>query len=394
MLPALYLKPKRDRSILLRHPWIFSGALEKSVGDPEDGDITSVYSAEGKLLGYGFCSAASQISCRMFEWGKVDEADFDKVDYWQGKIERALELRKATVISDKTNCYRLLHAEGDFLPGIIADVYDTVVVVQLLVKGIELRKDLIIEAFNKCGFKHIFNKSKTSSFVLEDVKSEAGWMSGGVPSTIEVLENGVKFLIDFEGGQKTGFFLDQRDNRELLGKLSKGKKVLNTFSYTGGFSAYAAANGADEVVSVDISKDAVAMADKNVLLNVPSANHSAIAADCFDYLKDMPDNYFDIVILDPPAFAKSAKSVPNATRGYKQINMRGIAKVKPGGLIFTFSCSQNISQELFQKIVFGAAADTGRNVRILHQLHQPCDHPINIYHPEGEYLKGLVLWVE
>ncbi len=391
--PFLYLKPKRERSIIHRHPWIFSGAVDKLDQNAKEGDIVEIFSADKKLLGYGFLSPNSQITCRMFEWTQTP-IDVDTEDYWHGKIARALEIRKKLVISESTNCYRLLHAEGDFFPGIIADVYDNVVVVQILVKATEQRKQLIVNAIKRCGFEHIYVKSKTSSHVIEDVQLASGWLAGEQSVPAVAIENNVKFYVDYIEGQKTGFFIDQRDNRLLLQQLSKGKKVLNTFSYTGGFSAYAVAGGATEVVSVDISKEAVEMADKNVRLNYPKANHVSVAADCFDYLKEMPENEFDLIVLDPPAFAKSARAVDNASRGYKQINMRAFQKIKPGGILFTFSCSQNISKELFQKIVFGAAADARRNVRIIHQLHQPCDHPINIYHPEGEYLKGLVLWVE
>lgn len=389
--PRLVLKPKREKSVINRHPWIFSGALANKPKAAE-GDIVEVRDSSNAVLGYGFYSERSQISCRMFEWSTV-APDFDNAAYWEAKIFHALDLRK-TFILPGTDCYRLLHAEGDFLPGIIADVYNDVIVVQILIKGIENRKELIFQALKKAGFQNIYVKSKTSSLVMEDIRLEAGWVSGEVPSPVTVQEHGVKFRVDFIEGQKTGFFLDQRENRLLLQTLSKDKKVLNAFSYTGGFSVYALAGGATEVHSVDISQDAAQGAEDNVRLNFPEASHKSIAKDCFEYLKEMPDNDYDIIVLDPPAFAKNARAVENASRGYKQINMRAFKKIKPGGLVFTFSCSQNIDKELFQKIVFGAAADARRNVRIVHQLHQPADHPINIFHPEGEYLKGLVLWVE
>jgi len=391
MLPILQLKEKRERSIINRHPWIFSGAILKKP-KANEGDIIEVRDFKDAILGYGFYSEKSQISCRMFDWSR-ETSTFNDINYWNIKISNALTLRKQ-FINEETDCYRLLHAEGDFLPGIIADVYGDVVVVQILIKGIEIIKELIFEALENAGFKHIYLKSKTSSLVMEDIRLGAGWAKGNNESPVIVKENGVKFKVDFIEGQKTGFFLDQRDNRQLLRTLSQGKKVLNAFSYTGGFSVYALAGGATEVHSVDISEDAVQGAEENVRLNFPHANHKGIAKDCFDYLKEMPANEYDIIVLDPPAFAKNARAVENASRGYKQINMRGFQKVKPGGLVFTFSCSQNIDKDLFQKIVFGAAADARRNVRIVHQLHQPADHPINIFHPEGEYLKGLVLFVE
>ena len=391
--PILQLKPKRDKAIVQRHPWIFSGALAKPV-KAEEGDIVEVQSADNKVLGYGFFSSKSQISCRMFDWSNV-APDFESVEYWQQKLEKALALRKSQVISPETNVYRLIHAEGDFLPGLIIDVYDKVAVAQILIKGIEKRKAFLQQALYALGFENVFVKAKSSSHVLEDIEAQSGWLSGEIQSPVEVLENNLRFEVDFIEGQKTGFFIDQRVNRELLRTFSQGKKVLNTFSYTGGFSIYALQGGATEVHSVDISADALQICDRNVELNFPANNnHKSIVADCFNFLKDMPENEYDIIVLDPPAFAKHARAVDNASRGYKQINLQAFRRIKPGGLVFTFSCSQNISKDLFQKIVFGAAADAYRNVRIIHQLHQPADHPINIYHPEGEYLKGLVLWVE
>jgi 23S rRNA (cytosine1962-C5)-methyltransferase len=392
MYPILQLKPKRERSIINRHPWLFSGALQK-LPKAIEGDIVQVRDAENKILGYGFFSAKSQISCRMFEWTN-EEKDFEQASYWYDKIKRAKSLRTPELIGSETNTYRLIHAEGDFFPGIIADVYNEVVVLQILIKGVERRKHLIIDALKSLGFQHIYVKAKTSSGVIENIEGGSGWLSGEVPVPVKVKEHDITFSVDFIEGQKTGFFIDQRESRLLLKNLSAGKKVLNTFSYTGGFSVYAVAGGATEVYSVDISDPAVKAAEANVRLNFPSANHKAITEDCFEFLKNMPDHYYDLIVLDPPAFAKNARAVDNATRGYKQINMRAIQKIKPGGIIFTFSCSQNISSDLFRKIVFGAAADVRRNVRILHQLHQPADHPVNIYHPEGEYLKGFVLWVE
>jgi 23S rRNA (cytosine1962-C5)-methyltransferase len=389
--PVLQLKVKRERSILLKHPWIFSGGLEKKP-KANEGDIVEIRSHQNEILGYGFYSEKSQISCRMFDWNNKP-SDFENTDYWAEKINQALALRK-TMLSEGTNAFRLLHAEGDFLPGIIADVYEKVVVVQILVRGIEARKELIIEAFRRNGFDNLYLKTKSSAQNIEAISSPSGWLSGSGEGKVIAKENNLLFKVDFAEGQKTGFFIDQRDNRYLLKTLSKNKKVLNTFCYTGGFSVYALSGGASEVHSVDISEEAVRLAEENVRLNFPVALHKGIAKDCFEFLKDMPENEYDIIVLDPPAFAKNARAIDNAARGYKQINMRAFKKIKPGGILFTFSCSQNISKELFQKIIFGAAADVGRNVRIIHQLHQPADHPINIYHPEGEYLKGLVLWVE
>jgi 23S rRNA (cytosine1962-C5)-methyltransferase len=379
--------------MILRHPWIFSGAI-KTLPNAENGDIVSVHDNDNKLLGYGFFSSQSQISCRLFEF-TTTPMRFDGPEYWHEKIRNAFALRQRFVQNQHTNCFRLLHAEGDFIPGVIADVYGHVVVLQVLIKGTEKIKDYLIEAIRAIGYQSVYLKNKQNTEWLEDVQLTNGWLSDQQSvQTVEVLENNLRFHIDFEKGQKTGFFLDQRDNRALLGHYSAGKKVLNAFCYTGGFSVYALAGGATEVHSVDSSKDAIAVCDKNIEINFGSeAAHESVAEDCFDYLKKTTEEY-DIMVLDPPAFAKNARSIPNASRGYKELNLLGFKKIKPGGLIFTFSCSQHIDTDLFRKIVFGAAADARRNVRILHQLHQPADHPVNIYHPESEYLKGLVLYVE
>lgn len=384
------LKPKKEKAVLNKHPWVFSGAVAKA--NAKDGDIVEVVDADNRFLAYGFYSSESQIVCRLFEWDKNNNK-FDEA-YWTGKIERALDLRKSIIDFTSTNVYRLLHAEGDFLPGLIADVYNDTLVLQISVIGIDQRKELFFDIFKKLGYSSIYLRSSGSSKKNLDVKSEGVWIAGEDKGPFQVLENGLKFLVDVVEGQKTGFFLDQRDNRELVKRFSSDKKVLNAFSYTGGFSVYAQAGGAEEVHSLDISSDAVKGAEDNVLLNFPTASHKSIAKDCFEYLKEMPENYYDLIILDPPAFAKSAAAVDRAARGYKDINMRAFRKIKKGGMLFTYSCSQHITKDLFQKIIFGAAADSGRNVRILFQLHQPADHPVNLYHPEGEYLKGLALWVE
>lgn len=391
VFPQLILKPKKERAFVHRHPWIFSGAVEV-LPKAENGDIIEVQSNDGRVLGFGFFSPYSQIVCRVFEFdpeGKtIDTA------YWKAKIQRAMVLRQQVLDFKETDCYRLLHAEGDFCPGIIADAYGDSLVVQLLIKGTEKLIPVLKEAFLSLGFKHVYLKTKQSSQILEQVNEEITWLTEPRELPVEVKENGVKLLVDFEKGQKTGFFLDQRENRKMAGSFSEGKNVLNTFCYTGGFSVYALAGGAKEVHSVDSSKDAIAMCDENVALNGFHDRHQSYVADCFDFLKQAPKDFYDIIILDPPAFAKNARKVENATRGYKELNMLGFKRIKPGGLILTFSCSQNVDKVLFQKIVFGAAADVGRNVRILAHLSQPIDHPVNIYHPEGEYLKGLLLYVE
>ncbi len=397
MYPSLILKSGRDRSIWNRHPWIFSGAV-KQLPKAQNGDIVEVLDNQGKRLAYGFYSPQSQIICRMFDFTD-QELDFQQPDYWHQKIQTAFALRKDIVLPAstfaKTNAYRLLHAEGDFLPGVICDVYDDIAILQLLVKGTEQIYKPLIDALQSIGIRYIYLKNKQSPHRFEDVSLPNGFLTDQVFSGQKVIsENGLLFNIDFENGQKTGFFLDQRDNRALLKAYSAHKKVLNAFSYTGGFSVYALAGGATEVHSVDISKDAVQLATENCVLNFgENVPHQAIAEDCFDYLRHTTEDY-DVMVLDPPAFAKTAKAVPNASRGYKDLNLTAFRKLKPGGILFTFSCSQNIDRDLFRKIIFSAAADARRNVRILHQLTQPSDHPVNIFHPEGEYLKGLVLQVE
>lgn len=392
MIPykKLVLKSGRDRSVIHRHPWIFSGAV-KQLPDAENGDIVCVTNNHGDLLGYGFFAPESQIICRVFEFTSTP-AEINE-DYWIDKIKRAFQLRKLLLDPAKTNLFRLLHAEGDFLPGIIADVYGDVAVVQLLIKGTERIRESLYKGIAACGFKHIYLKTKSSSQMLESIES-SGWVGEPQQMPVVAAENGIRFRINVETGQKTGFFIDQRVNREILGRFAKGKKVLNTFSYSGGFSLYALEHGAELVHSVDSSKDAIELCNQNVLENgYDPIRHQGYTSDVVEFMKQSDLDY-DIVILDPPAFAKNAKAVQNAARGYKNLNLIALKKIKPGGLIFTFSCSQHIDKDLFRKIVFGAAADAGRNVRILQQLSQPEDHPINIYHPEGEYLKGLLLHIE
>ncbi len=401
--PILVLKAGRERSLLNRHPWVFSGAV-KDLPTAENGDIVQVQDSKKNILGYGFFDTKSQITVRLFEFNaqniRIDEA------YWHKKIKSAYELRKKYVLNLATNAYRLLHAEGDFLPGIIVDVYNKVAVVQVLIKGIERVFSAILGGLQQLGLEYIYLKTKENTKVSEDTPPQTvlpaqvptqlpkGWLTDVFEKPLNIIENNLKFPVDVVKGQKTGFFLDQRENRLLLQYYSKGKNVLNAFSYTGGFSVYALAGGAKSVHSVDISKDAIAVCEQAVTMNFgKNAPHTSVSADCFDFLKKTEEIY-DIIVLDPPAFAKNAKSVHNATRGYKELNLTAFKKIAPGGLIFTFSCSGNVDRDLFRKVVFGAAADAHRQVRILHQLSQPADHPINIYHPEGEYLKGLVLQVE
>ncbi len=389
--PVLTLKPARERSLLNRHPWVFSGAV-KDLPATQTGDIVQVQDSKKNILGYGFFDTKSQITVRMFEFSsqeiRIDEA------YWHKKIKSAYELRKKYVLNLSTNAYRLLHAEGDFLPGLIVDVYNKVAVIQILIRGIEKVFPAILGGLQQIGLEYIYLKTKENAKFADDMQISKGWLTEEFEKNLIIRENNLKFPIDVVKGQKTGFFLDQRENRLLLQQYSKGKNVLNAFSYTGGFSVYALAGGAKSVHSVDISKDAIEVCEQAVEMNFgKNAPHTSISEDCFDFLKKTEERY-DIIVLDPPAFAKNIKSVPNATRGYKELNLTAIKKIAPGGLIFTFSCSGNVNMDLFRKVVFGAAADANREVRILHQLSQPADHPVNIYHPEGEYLKGLVLQVE
>jgi 23S rRNA (cytosine1962-C5)-methyltransferase len=388
-METIILKPGRERSLINRHPWVFSGAVKK-LPMAENGDIVRVVASDGSQLGYGFFSPGSQITCRMFSFSTQQELIDDA--YWHEKLRTAFILR-GRIPCENTDMYRLIHAEGDFFPGIIIDVYAGVAVVQILIKATEKLSAVIYDALEKLGFRDVYIKTKSSSQRIENVTLPAGWVRGGVPMPIACKENGIRFLVDIETGQKTGFFIDQRDNRAWVGSWSKGKKVLNTFSYSGGFSLYALAAGASLVHSVDSSKEAIALCEQNVAANHFTSAHQSFVMDCFDFIAQAESDY-DIMVLDPPAFAKAAKAVHNATWGYKNLNLAALKKIKPGGLIFTFSCSQHIDRDLFRKIIFGAAADAKRNVRILAQLSQPADHPVNIYHPEGEYLKGLLLHVE
>lgn len=392
--PVLKLKKGRERAVLHRHPWIFSGAIAEPV-EAGNGEIVEIQDYHGERLGYGFYSTQSQIACRIFHFSRelctIDTA------FWQQKVADAYRLRRRFVISDHTNAYRLIHAEGDGFPGVIVDVYHEVAVVQVIIKGVEHILPALAEVLLSYGVRFIYLNVKEVAQRIEQVSLEEGWYAAAPGSPeVEIKENGLRFIVDVARGQKTGFFLDQRDNRRLLGSYSRGMRVLNTFSYTGGFSVYALAHGAELVHSVDIAPAVLETAARNVALNeLPQEKHASFAMDGFKYLeKQTPDHFYDIIVLDPPAFAKNARAVPNAMRGYKALNLLAFRKIKPGGLVFTFSCSGNIDKDMFRKAVFAGAADARRDVRILHQLTQPIDHPVNIYHPEGEYLKGLVLYVE
>ncbi|MFR9603846.1 MAG: class I SAM-dependent rRNA methyltransferase [Rikenellaceae bacterium] len=394
----LYLKRGKESSLLRCHPWIFSGAIEKIVSDKKltEGEIVDVYTKAGDFIASGHYQIGS-IAVRVLSFSEGES--FDQ-EWWNNKISKAYDVREALGLasSAQTTCYRLVHGEGDSLPGLIVDIYDSAAVVQCHSVGMYHSRQMVADAIRSTyGDKitSIYDKSANTLPFNADLGAVDGYLYGSSDSESNiVLENGHKFAVNWERGQKTGFFLDQRYNRELVGAYSKGRTVLNTFCYTGGFSVYAMAGGAMEVCSVDSSQRAVELAAENMVLNFgEGVNHSTLAVDAVEYLKDIGDKY-DLIILDPPAFAKHHKVLGNAMQGYKRLNARAMSQIKSGGILFTFSCSQAVSKELFRTTVFSAAAIAGRRVRILHQLTQPADHPINIYHPEGEYLKGLVLYVE
>lgn len=388
----IVLKPKKEESLLRFHPWVFSGAIQHIAGKPAEGELVEVTDNQGRFLAIGHYQIGS-ITVRVvsFEQTEIDG------DFWKQKLTAAYSLRRFIgLISENNNTYRLVHGEGDSLPGLIVDVYDNTAVMQAHSVGMHLIRHILAENIVKAipGIKHVYYKSETTLPFKAPVDPEDGYLIGGDDKKYTASENGLFFHVDWLRGQKTGFFVDQRENRALLERYAAGKSVLNMFCYTGGFSVYAMRGGASLVHSVDSSAKAIELTDRNIALNFPGDNrHASFAEDAFKYL-NANDQKYDLIILDPPAFAKHRDALRNALKGYKRLNAKGFEKIKPGGIVFTFSCSQVVTKEQFRLAVFSAAAESGRNVRILHQLSQPADHPINIYHPEGEYLKGLVLWVE
>ena len=396
--PRIFLRRGKEESLLRRHPWIFSGAIGR-VECPSDtiaeGEIVDVHTAAGDFIARGHYQIGS-IAVRVLTFAQepIDAA------WWRARIRSACEVRRTLGLigNAATTCYRLVHGEGDSLPGLVIDIYGTTAVVQCHSVGMYRSRMQIAEALREVYGERlaaVYDKSSQTVPYKAGLNAVDGYLMGKVATpTQEVSENGHRFLVNWEEGQKTGFFLDQRCNRELVERYAAGRTVLNTFCYTGGFSVYAAAGGAKEVCSVDASERAVQLADENMRLNFgDSFPHTTLACDAVEYLKQIGARY-DLIILDPPAFAKHHKVLGNAMQGYKRLNARALSQIRPGGILFTFSCSQAVTKELFRTTVFSAAAIAGRNVRILHQLAQPADHPINIYHPEGEYLKGLVLYVE
>ncbi|MCM1029229.1 MAG: class I SAM-dependent rRNA methyltransferase [Pseudoflavonifractor sp.] len=400
-LPTIRLRRGKEESLQRFHPWVFSGALADPVEGLEEGEAVAVASSDGRLLGVGHYQIGS-IAVRILAMGpearEIEEQGRIGESYYQRRLSEALRLRQTLgLIRADNTAYRLVHGEGDFLPGLIVDVYGDTAVVQAHSVGMHFDRNIIADALTSLpdlAISNVYYKSETTLPFKARLDPVNDYILGGYSGN-EAMENGLRFHIDWLRGQKTGFFVDQRDNRSLLERYSRGRRVLNMFCYTGGFSVYAMRGGAERVVSVDSSAKAIALTEANVGLNFPEdSRHEAVAVDAFRYLADMPTGAFDLIILDPPAFAKHRGAIRNALRGYQRLNAAGIEKAAKGSVIFTFSCSQAITKEQFRLAVFSAAAQTGRRVRILHQLTQPADHPVNIYHPEGEYLKGLVLYVE
>ena len=392
------LKKGREESLRRFHPWVFSGAIAEIQGAPAEGDIVSVHACDGDFLAYGHFQIGS-IAVRVLSF---DESAL-RPDFWEDMLARALEVRVACGLhgSADTNCYRLVHGEGDNLPGLIIDYYDGVCVLQAHSVGMFRAKKQICDALRAVygeSLKAVYDKSSGTAPFKAGLELIDGYLyrrEDFHENELAVLENGQKFLVNWTEGQKTGFFLDQRDNRALVGSVARGRNVLNLFCYTGGFSIYALANGAAHVDSVDSSKKAMMMVDRNVELNgFEPSRHTSLCCDAIDYLRDVQVGKYDLMIVDPPAFAKHRGSLKNALRAYQRLNAAAISKVAPGGFVFTYSCSQVVDKEAFALAVFSAAAQAGRRVRILDRLNQPCDHSVNIYHPEGEYLKGLLLYVE
>ena len=390
----VFLKPGKEESLKRFHPWVFSGAIARVEGEPEEGEVVDVYTSKKEFIACGHFQIGS-IAVRVlsFRQEPIDHA------FWVRRLQVAKDLRCALGVlgNPQNNTYRLVHGEGDNLPGLIIDVYDHTAVMQAHSAGMHLDRMVVAEAVEEeMGdvIQHIYYKSETTlPFKADLLATENGFLKGGSPENV-AMENGLKFHVDWLKGQKTGFFVDQRENRALLERYAKGRNVLNMFCYTGGFSFYAMRGGANLVHSVDSSAKAIDLTNENVSLNFPGdTRHQAFAEDAFKFLDRMGVQY-DLIILDPPAFAKHRDALRNALRGYTKLNAKAFEKIRPGGILFTFSCSQVVNKQDFRNAVFTAAAQSGRSVRILHQLTQPGDHPVNIYHPEGEYLKGLVLYVE
>ena len=393
MYKSIYLKKGKEESLNRFHPWIFSGAIRHMDEGIEEGEIVNVYTCSNDFIAVGHYQIGS-ITVRVLSFSNIEINH----DYWCKRLDAAFKMRQSIGIADSldNNTYRLVHGEGDFLPGLVIDCYGETAVMQAHSVGMHMcREDIcraLIEVMGR-RIKHVYYKSETTLPYKAELGQENGFIYGKTENDV-ALENGLKFHVDWLRGQKTGFFVDQRENRSLLEHYAKGKSVLNMFCYTGGFSVYAMRGQAKLVHSVDSSAKAVELTNRNIELNFPGdTRHEAFCEDAFKYLANHDDKY-DLIVLDPPAFAKHRSALRKALSGYTRLNMNGLQHIKHGGILFTFSCSQVVSKDNFRNAVFAAAVQVGRKVRILHQIHQPADHPINIYHPEGEYLKGLVLYVE
>ena len=392
-MKQIYLKQGKEDSLLRFHPWIFSGAIHHADAGIEEGEVVRVINSKGDFIAVGHYQIGS-IAVRVLSFRDVPiDADF-----WASRLESALKMRLAIGLADnpENNTYRLVHGEGDLMPGLVIDVYGKTAVMQAHSVGIHVcRMEIAQQLARVMGSRveNVYYKSETTLPFKADLGQENGFIYGGSNENTAI-ENGLRFYVDWLRGQKTGFFVDQRENRLLLERFARGKRVLNMFCYTGGFSFYAMRGGAELVHSVDSSAKAIELTNRNVELNFPDDHrHQAFCEDAFKYLEEAGDQY-NLIILDPPAFAKHRGALHNALKGYTRLNQKAFQKIQPGGILFTFSCSQVVTKDHFRNAVFTAAAQAKRKVRILHQLHQPADHPINIYHPEGEYLKGLVLYVE
>lgn len=393
MYKQIFLKRGKEESLKRFHPWIFSGAIHHMDEGIEEGETVRVITAAGEFIAVGHYQIGS-IAVRVLSFEDIEI----NTDFWCERLQSALDVRIGVGIADSptNNTYRLVHGEGDYLPGLVIDCYGSTAVMQAHSVGMHVCRNEICQALVQVmgdRIANVYYKSETTLPYKADLHQENGFLVGGDVSNV-AMENGLKFHIDWLRGQKTGFFVDQRENRSLLEQYAKGKSVLNMFCYTGGFSVYAMRGDAKQVHSVDSSAKAIELTNDNVALNFPGdARHEAFCEDAFKYL-DEHDQQYDLIVLDPPAFAKHRAALRNALKGYTRLNVKGLQRIKKGGILFTFSCSQVVTKDNFRNAVFTAAAQVGRKVRILHQLHQPADHPINIYHPEGEYLKGLVLYVE
>lgn len=393
MSTEIILKPGKEESILRHHPWVFSGAIARLTGEVEEGDRVVVKNSEGNLLGIGHWQIGS-IAVRILEFGADQLPD----DFFFIRLSNAAHLRASLgLMRNNNNCFRLVHGEGDFLPGLVVDIYGDTAVMQAHSPGMHFERNIIAEALTRLSevnIRNVYYKSETTLPFKARLDPHNDYLIGNFDGNIAI-ENGLQFNIDWLRGQKTGFFVDQRENRSLLEKFASGRRVLNMFCYTGGFSVYAMRGGALSVDSVDSSAKAAALTDANISLNFPDdRRHQTHAVDAFKFMADMPADKYDLIILDPPAFAKHRSALKNGLIGYRKLNAKAFEKIRSGGILFTFSCSQVVSREAFRLAVFSAAAKSGRKVRILHQLTQPADHPFDISHPEGEYLKGLVLYVE